>query len=133
IDLNATAAYKRAGYKSKGRAAENCASRPLGNAGVQARIAERMKEREKRTEITQDRVLLELSRLAFFDIRTIYNADGSLKNIVDLDDNAAAAMAGVDVVEMAGGAEISGGGVGHIAAFTKKAKVWDKKGALQLC
>lgn len=34
IDLNATAAYKRAGYEGKGKSAENAASRLLGNVGV---------------------------------------------------------------------------------------------------
>jgi phage terminase small subunit len=33
IDTNATAAYKRAGYKCQGRAAENAASRMLGFVG----------------------------------------------------------------------------------------------------
>lgn len=38
IDLNATAAYKRAGYDGKGKTAENNASRMLGNAGVSSAI-----------------------------------------------------------------------------------------------
>lgn len=57
IDLNATAAYGRAGYKAKGNAAEVNASRLLSNAKVQEYIQQRMKDRAKRTEITQDRVL----------------------------------------------------------------------------
>lgn len=57
IDLNATQAYIRAGYKAKGNAAEVNANRLLRNAKVQSYIQERMKEREKRTEITQDMVL----------------------------------------------------------------------------
>jgi phage terminase small subunit len=133
IDLNATAAYKRAGYKGKGRSAENAASRLLGNVGVKQYIAKRIKDREQRTEITQDRVLQELARIAFFDIRKLYNEDGSLKRPDQLDDDAAAVLAGVDVVEMQGGADIGGDdGVKHVAMFTKKAKVFDKGAALAL-
>lgn len=47
IDLNATAAYKRAGYKGKGRSAENAASQLLGNVGVAAAIKE---AKDKRSE-----------------------------------------------------------------------------------
>lgn len=57
IDLNATAAYRRAGYTAKGNAAEVNSSRLLSNAKVQKYIQERMADREKRTEITQDMVL----------------------------------------------------------------------------
>lgn len=57
IDLNATAAYKRAGYDARGSAAEVNASRLLSNAKVQAYIAERQQARQLRTEIKQDDVL----------------------------------------------------------------------------
>lgn len=57
LDLNATAAYKRAGYKAQGRSAENAASRLLGNDGVQAAIKEAIEKREKRTEVDQDYVI----------------------------------------------------------------------------
>jgi phage terminase small subunit len=57
IDLNATAAYKRAGYKSIGNAAEAGASRLLSNAKVQQYVQQRMADRTKRTELSQDYVL----------------------------------------------------------------------------
>ena len=66
IDLNATRAYRTA-YKSVKNdvvAATN-GGRLLRNAQIQAYIAERMEERQKRTEITQDRVLNELAAIAF--------------------------------------------------------------------
>jgi Terminase small subunit len=59
VDLNATAAYKRAGYRGRGRAAENAASRMLGNAVVQTAIKEALAERQKRTEIKVDTVVQE--------------------------------------------------------------------------
>lgn len=65
IDLNATRAYKVAypSCKKDDTAAVN-GSRMLRNAKVAEYIQERMKEREKRTEITQDWVLEELRKIA---------------------------------------------------------------------
>lgn len=65
IDLNATRAYKVAypSCKRDGTAAQ-AGSRMLRNVKVAAYIDKRMKEREKRTEITQDWVLEELRKIA---------------------------------------------------------------------
>lgn len=131
IDLNGTQAAIRAGYSP--RTANEQSSRLLANANVQLATQERMKEREVRTHITQDRVLQELSRIAFFDIRKLYKEDGSLKKPSELDDDAAAVLAGIDVVEMTGGMGIGADGMPqHIPMSTKKAKVFDKNGALTL-
>jgi len=66
IDLNATRAYKVAytNVKKDETAAVN-GSRMIRNAKVENYIEERMKEREKRTEITQDKVLKELAKIGF--------------------------------------------------------------------
>ena len=79
-------------------------------------------------EVSVERVLQELSRLAFHDLRKLYNEDGSLKPPKEWDDDTAAAVAGLEIFE-----EFSGQGkerekIGE----TKKVKVWDKKGALEL-
>ncbi|ARK89538.1 terminase small subunit [Burkholderia pseudomallei] len=132
VDLTASAAYKRAGYAAQGNAAEVNAARLLRNAQVRAAIAAAMKARGERTHITQDRVLRELARIAFFDIRRLYNADGTLKRPDQLDDEAAAGLAGVDVVEQM---TYSADGDGELTAtptLTKKAKVFDKTTALTL-
>lgn len=63
IDLNAEAAAIRAGYSP--RYARGNAHKLVAKGCIKDYIAERMEEREKRTEITQDRVLLELSYIAF--------------------------------------------------------------------
>lgn len=65
VDLNATQAYKRAGYSAKSdNIAAVEASKLLRNPKVEARIKELMEERSKRTEITQDFVLQELYAIA---------------------------------------------------------------------
>lgn len=66
IDLNATRAYKEV-YKSvkNDETAKAAASRLLTNVNVKEYLDKRMKDREKRTEITQDKVLAELAQIAF--------------------------------------------------------------------
>ena len=54
IDLNAMAAYKRAGYKGTGHTAEASAQQILRNLEVQKAIQKAMAERAERTEITAD-------------------------------------------------------------------------------
>lgn len=124
VDLNAAAAARRAGYSEK--TARQIGERLLTNVDVQAAIQERMKARQQRTEITQDAVLKELARIAFFDPRKLFNADGSPKAINELDDDTAAALAGVEVLE-----EFEGTGKDRVfVGYTKKYKVSDKNTAL---
>lgn len=69
IDLNATRAYKVAYPKvKKDETAKAAASRMLTNVNVAAHVEKRMKDREKRTEITQDMVLKELAKIGFADV-----------------------------------------------------------------
>ena len=129
IDLNATQAATRAGYSA--RTANEQGARLLANVSVREALQKSMKERSKRTEITQDRVLQELARIAFFDIRTLYNDDGTLKRPDQLSDDAGAVLTGIDVIEMAGGQK-NGDGEISIPMFTKKTKIPDKVAALSL-
>ena len=66
VDLNATRAY-RVAYPSvkKDETAAQAGSRMLRNVKVADYIQKRMQDRQKRTEITQDRVLEELAAIAF--------------------------------------------------------------------
>lgn len=57
IDLNATAAYKRAGYIAKGNGAEVNAFKLLRNTKVAEMIQAAMDDRSKRVEIEADYVL----------------------------------------------------------------------------
>ena len=90
IDLNATQAAKRAGYSEK--TAYSQGHRLLKDAEVKARIEELQAERNERMKITADRVLEEIAKVAFFDIRRLYDVDGSVKNVNALDDEAAAVV-----------------------------------------
>lgn len=128
IDLNATAAYKRAGYSGDGNVAESAAARLLSNVKVASAIKNAMDSRASKLEITAERVLQEVARIAFFDNRKLFDAAGNLKAPQDWDDDTAAALAGLDVTE-----EFSGRGESRESiGFTKKVKAWDKNGALTL-
>jgi len=99
----------------------------LANADkVRARIDELTNELKSRTMVTIERVLAEYARLGFFDPRKLFNADGSPKEITDLDDDTAAAIAGLDVMEIWEGR----GDDKRFVGYLKKYKIVDKKGAL---
>ena len=66
IDLNAKQAAIRAGYSPN--SAEQQASRLLRIVKVQNEIDKKMAERSRRTGINQDRVLMEIAKLAFVNI-----------------------------------------------------------------
>lgn len=100
IDLNATRAY-RVAYPSvkKDETAAAAAARMLRNVKVAAYIQERMQERQKRTEITQDRVLQELAAIAFAkatDYAEIKNECVRIKDTEELDEQQARAIAGIE-------------------------------------
>ena len=99
IDLNATRAYRKA-YPSVKRdeTAAQAGSRMLRNVKVAAYIQERMQERQKRTEITQDRVLQELAAIAFAkvtDYSEVKDECVKIKDTKDLDEQQIRAIAGI--------------------------------------
>ena len=99
VDLNATRAY-RVAYPSvkKDETAAAAATRMLRNVKVAAYIQERMRERQKRTEITQDRVLQELAAIAFAKATDYAEVEGGqviIKDTVNLDEQQVKAIAGI--------------------------------------
>lgn len=123
IDLNATQAAARAGYSVK--TSNEQGARLLANVSVRSAVDVAMRAREKRTEITQDRVLAEYAKLAFLDPRRFYDQNGGLIPVPLLPADVAAALSGMDVT-----VERSNGEDGPTFADVKKIKFVDKKGAL---
>lgn len=120
VDLNATQAAIRAGYSAK--TAEWIGPQLLGKTHVAEAVAERMKARSERTEITQDRVLAELAKIAFADQRAVmeWGPNGvRLRDSTLLSDDEAAIVS-----EVSESVTASGG--------TLKLKTHDKVGALKL-
>lgn len=120
VDLNATQAALRAGYKHPDNGRQL-----LTKTHVAAAIEQGQSQRAARTEITADRVLKEIAKVAFADVRKVFNADGALIKISDLSDEAAACIAGCDLVTM-------NKGEGEIE-YVAKIKMADKLRALELC
>lgn len=100
IDLNASAAARRAGYAKK--RADQIGFENLKKPEISKAIQQAMGERSERTEITQDRVLQEYARLAFLDPRKLADENGNLLPLHKLSDDVAAAIAGLDAKRMAG-------------------------------
>ena len=84
IDLNATQAAIRAGYSAK--TADQQGSRMLANVKVQQAVSEAMAKRSKRTGVNQDRVVLELARIAFVKMTDIVDDEGRIKQDANDDD-----------------------------------------------
>ncbi len=127
VDLNATQAAIRAGYSKK------CASEQgydlLRKPQIQTAIAEAMKKRADRTEITQDRVIRELARIAFLDPADLLEDDGSIKLVKDMPEDARRVIAGMEVSEIFDNAA---GDQKQAIGLLKKIKVCDKIRALEL-
>lgn len=120
IDLNASQAAIRSGYSVKAAAA--VASRLLTVAKVQDAIADATKTRALGAQVTRDRVIQELARVAFGDPRKImaWNDGGLfLTDSKDLTDDDAAQVAEV-------------GEVLSKAGMAMKIKRFDKVKALEL-
>lgn len=126
--LNATEAYKVA-YPSckKDETARANSSRLLTNANIKEYIEEQMKEREKRTKVTQDRVVKEFAKIAFLNPKKLFDDNGCLKDISEIDDETAGAIAGIEVFE-----EYQGHGEDReYIGRTKKIKIADKVKSLE--
>jgi len=124
IDLNATQAAIRAGYSESGARTEG--SRLLANADIQDAIRVAREKLAAKAGISQERVLKEYERLAFLDIRKAFDENGNLKSVHDLDDDTAAAIAGLEVEDLYEGRGEAREHVGKL----HKIKLADKKAAL---
>lgn len=139
IDFNASRAYKAA-YKSckSDLTARTNASKLLTKTNIQKYISEKQKEIEEKTEITQKKIIQELAKIALFNIKDIYNENGTLKKVTELDDDTAKAISGVKILQKAGAMKISLSKTNdeipleHIPEQTVEFKTNDKTKALEL-
>jgi phage terminase small subunit len=97
--LSATEAYEKAGYKPS----EAHASRLAGNGKVRARVAELMAPAVEATEATVERVLRELTRLAFYDMTAVLDVDDgkiTLRDPTSLPEDLRRAIVGIKPVQI---------------------------------
>ena len=118
LDLNVKQAALRAGYSGKSAVSTVYTQlrrkpelREAIDAGLEARAA--------RTRVSADRVVQELSRIAFFDPRRLFAEDGSPLPIGELDADTAAAVSALDLRQQEDG-------------VTLRLRVCDKLRALEL-
>lgn len=96
VDLNATQAAIRAGYSK--RTAYRTGADNLKKPQIATAIAKAKVERAKRVEITADRVLEELARIGFANVRDLFEWDEESATFIpsrDLTEEQAAAVASV--------------------------------------
>lgn len=142
IDLNATRAAMRAGYSEK--TAEQLGYQLLQKASVAHAIQESMDKRSQRTKITADKVLSELAKIGFSDIRkavrwhsqaTIAAIDSD-EDMEALADEGALRFAVANQVELISSVEIDDDTAASIAEISQsstgalKVKLYDKRAAL---
>lgn len=116
--LSATEAMSEVGYSDPRNS-----TRLMKNDEIAARIAELKERGAQRAEVSIERVLTELGRIGFSDLRKGFDENGNIKRVEDWSDDFAAAVASVEVITRSLGA----GEVEHV----HKLRLWDKNSALE--
>lgn len=96
---NATEAAKEAGYSPKTAASQG--QRLLKDADISARISGRAKEIAEKYRMTTELVARSIIQELTFDPAKLYNDDGTLKKVTELDEDTRMALTSLEV-EMAG-------------------------------
>jgi phage terminase small subunit len=122
VDLNGTQAAIRAGYSP--RTANEQAARLLAKASVSQAVAEGQARHLAKAEISAERVLEEVRRIAFSDVRGLFDGNNDLKPMRDLTPEQTAALAILDRHHsaLADGRSIS----------ILRIRFWDKLRALEM-
>jgi len=122
IDLNATQAAIRAGYSEK--TSSEMGYENLNKPQIAQYITYLRAKREKRTEVTSDRVVKELAKLAFFNMEDVIDERGVTKELTEWSRDDLAAIQ--EVTEDKLGSEEDA------VIIRRKVKVSDKKASLEL-
>ncbi len=116
---NATAAAKAAGFSA--RTAYSAGSRLLKDVEVAGLVQARAREGLGKAKLTADEVLASLARDIRFDPAKLYNVDGSMKAIHELDEDTRLALRGMEASELTAGEKV----IGH----TRKVRFPEKTAA----
>jgi len=124
-DFNATQAAIRAGYQVK--AAYAMGAENLRKPLIAEEITKRKQTLAEDAGVFAQRTIRELGRIAYFDPRKLFDREGNPIPITELDDDTAAAVAGLDVLE-----EFDGVGEDRrLTGWVKKWKIANKNDALK--
>jgi phage terminase small subunit len=127
-DYNATQAAIRAGYAENSAGEEG--HRLLKNAQIKKAIEKRKAAILETIQQDQIRTLREIQKIAFIDIRHLYNEKGELKSPSEWDEATAAAVASTETVRRSTGEKDDDGNVVYETVL--KVRLWDKVKALEL-
>lgn len=106
--LDASRAYREAGYKARTKSAIwTGACEILRNPKVQAALAKKRAAIERRTEISQDQVRMELAKIAFFDPRRLFDEQGKFIDIPKLSAEVAAAISSIEITTNGDGERVT--------------------------
>lgn len=97
VDQNATQAAIRAGYKSAN--ANVTGPRMLADVGIAAEIVRKQGKQLEKAGLSAEKVKEVIRRVLDADIRSIFDEVGNLRPIHTLSDEAAALVAGCEVVQ----------------------------------
>jgi phage terminase small subunit len=95
VDFNQTAAAKRAGYSE--HSAMSQASQLMSNTKVMAGLAEKRALLAEAHGVTSKRVIEELAKIAFSDVRNVLDEEGGLLPPSEWSDDAAATVGSVEL------------------------------------
>ena len=124
VDLNGTQAAIRAGYSP--RRAEVTATELRKKTYVLEAIEKQTEAALHRAGVRRDKVLTQMARISFHDIRRLYGPDNTLMDVKDFPDDMVPAIAGIETFE-----EYQGKGKDReFIGYTKKVKLWDPNPAL---
>jgi phage terminase small subunit len=124
-DYNATQAMIRCGHQGTHRSAQQAGWERLNKPEVRAEIDRLDAEKQGDLKTSAKDIERMLSELASVDLHDIFTADGDVKPLTEMPPRARRAIAGIEV-------EIAHDREGNEIGRTKKIKLWDKKGALEL-
>lgn len=125
VDLNATRAATAAGYSPK--SAEHLGYQLLQNPLVQVAIAVGQQKKAQRVELTQDRVIAEIMKIAFADPQDAFGPGGQLLPVKDMPEHIRRSLSSFKVTK-------KGGTESRAAEEITEIKFWSKDSALEkLC
>lgn len=107
----------------------------LARPAIAARVTELQAIANRKLEVSVEKIVTELARIAFFDPRDLFDANGNPIPINELPVDVAAVIAGLDVEEKAGSMKIVPGSdvpLEYLASRVKKYKLTNKLQALEV-
>jgi phage terminase small subunit len=126
---NAASAYRTVyNTRCSPKIASGEGAKLLKHPGITLAVEQAAAKAAADLQITAERVIAEVARVAFFDPRRLYRSDGTLKQPLEWDDDTAPVVASMEVCEGREGQGencLSGG-------LTKKVRFSDKVEALKL-